>query len=248
MARFLKHTACPLCGSSDALAHYEDGSTYCFSHGKSTKSASLSPYVTSFLGKDDDEEGVSKPVCLPSDAVQSYPIQAVAWAAKYEISVQELLSNKVYYSGARNQLIFTFLDGEGKLLAYQARNLSAESKARRYYTQGDVNSLLPIYHGPASNTRKLVLVEDCLSAIKVASLADAGRDSMPCLGSGISLLKLTRLRSLYDELTVFLDGDMYHHALRIAKQAQMLGFKTQVVYSEHDPKEHDRKSLTSLLT
>jgi len=244
MARFLKHTACNVCGSSDALAHYEDGSTYCFSHGRSTKGATISPYITAARQQDD----VEKPVSLPDDATQDYSVQALAWAGKYEIRVEQLLRNQVYYSGARNQLIFAFLGGEGELLAYQARNLTPLSKAKRYYTQGDINSLLPIYHGPASNTRKLVLVEDCLSAIKVASIEALGRDAMPLLGSGIPLLKLTRLRSLYDELTIFLDGDMYHHALRIAKQAQMIGFKTKVVYSELDPKEHDHNMLLQLLS
>jgi len=181
VARFLKHTACPVCGSSDALAHYEDGSTYCFSHGRSTKQASISPFVTASR-QQEDAEMLRFPV-LPEDATQDYPIQALAWTKKYEIGVELLLRNKVYYSGARNQVIFSFVDGEGKVLAYQARNLSPLSKAKRYFTQGDINSLLPIYRGPVSNTRKLVLVEDCLSAIKVASLADAGRDSMPCLGS-----------------------------------------------------------------
>jgi len=236
MARFLKHTACPVCGSSDALAHYEDGSTYCFSHGRSTKQASISPYVTSSTQQNDAE--IHRLPVLPDDATQDYPIQALAWTEKYEIGVELLLKNKVYYSGARNQLIFSFVDGDDKVLAYQARNLSAESKARRYYTKGDVNGLLPIYYSSINSNyngsvvgpvRVLVLVEDCLSAIKVASCGALQVDSMPCLGSGISLLKLTRLRAFYDHLDVFLDPDMWHHSLKIVQQAQMLGFTARSI-------------------
>jgi len=274
MARFLKHTACPVCGSSDALAHYEDGSTYCFSHGRSTKQATISPYAT--LSREQAKEVESSVVVkLPEDATQDYPVQALAWTEKYGISVELLLRNKVYYSGARNQLIFSFVDGEGKVLAYQARNLSPLSKAKRYFTQGDVNGILPIYYNRVTDkhslslpngsqhipdteypkrTRYLVLVEDCLSAIKVASLiADStsekplGFDSMPCLGSSIPLRKLTQLRAFYDQITIFLDGDMYHHALRLERQAQMIGFKTKVIYSPLDPKEHRREELTKLL-
>jgi len=259
MARFLKHTACNVCGSSDALAHYEDGSTYCFSHGRSTKKAHISPYVTSSR-QQDDAEMQRKPMCLPDDATQDYPPQALAWAEKYEIGVELLLRNKVYYSAARNQLIFSFLGGAGELLAYQARNLSAESKARRYYTQGDINDILPIYHtilsrragsGTISSqeaARRLVLVEDCLSAIKVASIEALERDAMPLLGSTLSLLKLTRLRAFYDVLDVFLDPDMWHHSLPIVRQAQLLGFKARAIKADKDPKEISREGLTALLS
>jgi len=202
---------------------------------------------------------------LPDDATQNYSVQALAWAAKYEISVESLLRNQVYYSAARNQLIFAFVDGEGKTLAWQARNLNPVSKAKRYYTQGDINDVLPIYHSrndlghsdcgvPRRLTRHLVLVEDCLSAIKVASLgSDAtsekplGFDSMPCLGSGITRLKLVRLRAFYDVLDVFLDPDMWPKSLMLAKQAEMLGFKVRSIKANKDPKEFTREELKELL-
>lgn len=257
MARFLKHAACPVCGSSDALAHYSDGSTYCYSHGKSTKRASITPYIASSQALYAED----KPIALPNDVTQEYPPQALEWTGKYEISVTEMLRSNIYYSRARNQVIFTFVDGEGKLLAYQARNLSAESKTRRYYTQGDINNVLPIYRSrdacgdsSCSMVRKLTLVEDCLSAIKIASLvADStsekplGFDSMPCLGSGIPLLKLTRLRPFYDVLDVFLDPDMWHHSLKIVQQAQMLGFTARAIRADCDPKELSRETLCQLL-
>jgi len=247
VARFLKHTACPVCGSSDALGVYDDGSTYCFSHGRSTKSASISPFVTASQ-QQDAEEMQRKAVCLPSDAVQSYSVQAVAWAAKYEISVQELLSNQVYYSGARNQLIFGFFDGEGRIIAWQARNLSAVSKAKRYFTQGDVNNLLPIYHSTRVGhyePKGLVLVEDCLSAIKCSGTVE--RDAMPLLGSGITRLKLVRLRAFYDVLDVFLDPDMWPKSVLLAKQAQLLGFRARAIKADKDPKELTREDLCQLL-
>jgi hypothetical protein len=191
---------------------------------------------------------------LPDDATQNYSIQALAWAAKYEISVEEMLRSNMYYSAARNQVIFRFNDGEGGVVAWQARNLTATSKGRRYYTQGDINHVLPIYRcrdaagdHPGSVVRRLVLVEDCLSAIKVASLTDAGRDAMPCLGSSVPRAKLARLRPFYDVLDVFLDPDMWPKSLMLAKQAEMLGFRVRSIKAEHDPKEFTREELKELL-
>lgn len=246
MARFLKHVACPKCGSSDANAIYDDGSQFCFSCRKPTGSK-VSPYVTNHMGQDSQESEAKEPK-LPDDSTQDYSQGAVAWAAKYEIPVGVLLRENVVYSAKRDQLIYPWYSPTGSLLAYQARNLSAENKARRYFTQGDVNELLPIYIGcQQAECRRLVLVEDCLSAFKVAYTEGLGAHAMPLLGNNISKEKLTRLRILYDKLYIFLDGDMYPNALKISKQAQLIGFETKVVYSEKDPKEHDKKSLTSLL-
>lgn len=192
-----------------------------------------------------------KAVCYPSDATKHYSEGALAWCKKYEITVEQLLKETIYYSAARDQLIFGF-EAEGKLLAYQARNLNAVSKAKRYFTCGDVNSLLPIYpcRFPVSgtiNVRHLVLVEDCLSAIKVAATEALGADAMPLLGSGINLRKLSQLRPFYDLLEVFLDPDMWHKSLNIVKQAQMLGFQARAVQSDRDPKEHSYAQLKDLL-
>jgi hypothetical protein len=253
MARFLKHVGCDRCGSSDAKAVYDDGSSFCFSC-RSVNSAKVSPYVK----QQNDAEMLVKAVCYPSDVSQCYSEGALAWCKKYDITVEQLLQNNIYYSAARDQLIFGF-EADGKLLAYQARNLTAVSKARRYYTCGDVNELLPIYHCryPVPGTihsRRLVLVEDCLSAIKVSYLgADStdkqplGCDSMPLLGSGISRAKLSRLRPFYDVLDVFLDPDMWHKSLNIVHQAQLLGFKARPVQADCDPKELSYTDLKVLL-
>ncbi len=194
----------------------------------------------------------SHQVVLPRDANTSYSEAATAWAAKYEITVPQLLQESVVYSAQREQLIFTWRDPDNKLLAYQARNLNPVSKGKRYFTCGDVNGLLPIYHCRYSvpdgvNSRRLVLVEDCLSAIKVASTEGLGASSMPLLGSGISRQKLSRLRPFYDVLDVFLDPDMWHKSLNIVKQAQLLGFQARPVQADRDPKEFSYSELKELL-
>ena len=250
MARFLKHIGCDACGSSDAKAVYDDGSSFCFSC-RTINSAKVSPYVTQNANKQDDEEVLIKAVRYPSDVSQHYSEGAVAWCQKYDINIEQLLQNNIYYSASRDQLIFGF-EAEGQLLAYQARNLNPVSKSKRYYTCGDVNELLPIYHcrhplPDGVNSRRLVLVEDCLSAIKVSYVEGLGADSMPLLGSGISRTKLSRLRPFYDLLNVFLDPDMWHKSLSIVKQAQLLGFRARPIQSDRDPKEHAYKELDSLL-
>lgn len=251
MNRFLYHTSCDRCGSSDARAVYSAGDSFCFSCRKPT-SSKVSPYALLHT-QQTEEQSDSRKVVLPPDVGTAYSMEAVAWAAKYEITVPQLLQEGVVYSPYKDQLIFTWLSPDGSLLAYQARNLNAVSKAKRYFTCGDVNELLPIYPcrfplSGNSNPRHLVLVEDCLSAIKISYCGGLGASSMPLLGSGISRTKLSRLRPFYDVLDVFLDPDMWHKSLNIVHQAQLLGFQARPVQSDRDPKEHSYSQLKELLT
>lgn len=235
MGRFLHHTNCPNCGSSDALAVYEAGDVYCFSCGF-YKSSKVSPYVLI------PREGQEDVIRLPADVTKDYNKDAVLWAQKYGITISDMLSckNPIYYSPARNQLIFSWDDDEGKTIAWQARNLNKDTpKSKRYYTKGDVNNLLPIYYGKTSPNSMCVLVEDCLSAMKCSKidLNGSGCDAMPLLGSGITNKKLSRLRHLYEALIVFLDPDMFHKAVDIVNRAKMLGFQARVIKADCDPKE-----------
>lgn len=243
MARYVKHTSCPKCGSSDANAVYDDGSTYCFSCRRPSGSR-VSPLV---LQKEEETETIS----LPPDCTTSYHKNAVEWITKY-ITIEQALKHDVLYSSFRHQVVFPFYGENKTLLAYQARNLSATNHSKRYYTKGDVNDILPIYSYslPSSNInqtlpKKLVLVEDCLSAIKVAEVLQG--DAMACLGSGINLTKLARLKPFYDVLEVFLDPDMWHKAMALTRQASSMGFTARSIRAYRDPKEYNEQELIEIL-
>jgi hypothetical protein len=62
---------------------------------------------------------------------------------------------------------------------------------------------------------------------------------MPCLGSHLRLNKINALRLLgYEHLVMWLDEDKFKEACLIADRAKLLGFTTDVVYTELDPKEY----------
>lgn len=237
MGSFLKHVNCTKCGSSDAKALYEGGSSFCFSCRTSGK-PSTSPYLFHY------EEGLEN-VSLPNDAAFNYSPTCLAWVSKYGISVSELVANKVYWSNEKQQLIFTFWGNPGELLCWQARNFGAWAKTK-YYTRGKPEHLLPIFFPSANATAPLVVVEDCISAIKISRYTA----SMPVLGSDLSPAKLKRLASVLEAsrgIVVWLDGNMYHKAQRIASRLQMLGVEARAVYTELDPKEYTDEEIKKKL-
>lgn len=231
MAHFLRHTSCPECGSRDNLALYSDGGQHCFGCGYH-----VGPTAEGIWGKktvvEEQHEGELRP--LPSDFGTEFSEEVLTWCKKYDILVPELLTRDVGYSPTRNQLIFTWKDGD-RVVLWQARNFYKGRK--KYFTGGEKNDVLPIY--PAKSVSNpvgtLVLVEDTISAIKIARQCD----SMPVLGATLSPKMIAALRASYRFLVVWLDGNKYDQAQRIARQAELLGIQARAIYTEADPKEYD---------
>jgi len=270
---FLKHTACPRCGSSDALANYSDGGQHCFSCGYHPR-VDGRVFLNQRNVNEQDEEisrdsNFSERKTIPEWFTEHLPYEGTEWAASYGITVPELLKWGVKGSIKPPNLLFPlFFTGteqndrgdetrsRGRLDlrqcgAYQVRTFGSskasthpESNVPKYYTKGSVSEILPIYQTRERNeTRRIVLVEDCLSAMKIARQSDA----MPCLTSTLSLAKLKRLSSLYDTFLVWLDGNMFDKAQRLARLLQLLGADAKAVYTEDDPKCYNDDQISRVL-
>jgi hypothetical protein len=251
MSHFVEHAPCPKCGSRDNLAKYSDGGAYCFGCGFLIPS-NTSGWVTQAKIEVEDREDK---VYLPSDASQEYSTQAMDWVTKYGITASVLLQRDVYWSYGKERLYFTFWDKSTdqypELLGYNARTFGAHEKDRKKYitrVKGDLATLLPIYFTkqsmkPQDRSDRLVIVEDCLSAIKIANICT---DAMPCLGSDIPLQKVARVASMYHNIIIWLDGNMYKKGYELTERFKYLGCETKQVYTEKDPKEFRYQDLSSL--
>jgi hypothetical protein len=187
----------------------------------------------------EEEEDDKRTVCLDEDLGFDYPRHVVEWLGKYGISPEEGIKNGWKYGAKRDQLVFVFKDEGGKVVVAQARNFWEGAKTK-YYNQGSPESLLPIFQSGSVRAQKLVVVEDAVSAAKIARQCDA----MPCLGSHLSNSKLARIRALgYQQLVFWLDGNKWKESTLMSDRAKLLGFKTKVVFTEKDPKEHSDEQI-----
>lgn len=238
MAKFLSHTSCPRCGSKDNLGIYDDGSAWCFG----CHFYQASHHVPSFHAE--KEEGEIK---LPEDISITFPQHVVEWLAEYDIKIEEARKWGWLYSPYWDQLVFPFYGEETELCMWQGRNF--REGARKYYNQGTPADLLPIFRGPPAlggcdeRCRQLVVVEDAVSAAKIARQSDA----MPCLGSHLPARKIMRLKPFYEFLVVWLDADKLKEARHIAELAKWIGFRTKVVHTPLDPKEYNDTQIKEYL-
>lgn len=122
MATFVRHTACSVCGSSDALAHYSDGSSYCFSHGKSLHHSDRPGFVV--------EEEEEERLVLPKDLSHDFPEAVVSWLRPTGVTIEELIQNDYYFS-AQTRLLWRLL-GDGKAESRRVGSYGHGPKTRFY--------------------------------------------------------------------------------------------------------------------
>jgi len=229
MATFLRHESCPECGSRDNLGRYSDGGAFCFGCHYRERGDSRAVHSSDPVGDS---------IHLP-DVSTSFSPAVVAWLAQYDISVPEALKWGWRYNTKDDQLIFPFYGQPNELLLYQARNFSRKPK---YYNKGSVADVLPIFHSGRPSPA-LVVVEDCVSAAKIARINDA----MPLLGSHLPATKLMRLKGLYKGLVLWLDSDKLKEAREMETMARFVGFDAKTIYTELDPKEYNVDEIKELL-
>lgn len=212
---FLHHEPCPSCGSKDNLGRYADGGAFCFG-------CHYTERPTHYVPKSDIVKEYEK----PPDTNNDFSPECVSWVQQYGISVEELLRRNCGWNDQRQQLVFRFEGTD----CWQARNFH-ESARTKYFTQGNVNDIIPIYNA-GRDDGLLIIVEDCISAIKCARVCDA----MPVLGSHVSLAKLHGISKLYKEIVIWLDADKYKESVRLSDQARLIGLTARSTYSKEDPK------------
>lgn len=236
MANFVSHEPCPSCGSRDNLGRYSDGSAFCFGCHY-VERATTSPFVTERNGKN---ETTSDGISFPEDATPSMGDAGREWLAKYGIGGLEIIRAKLHWSDSWQQLLFPFYDEHGHLVCIQARNFNPKRASKaKYYNVGDKSEHATLY----GNTDTVVLVEDCVSAIKMG-MVETG---YPLLGTSITRQRLAWLAGRFKRIVVWLDMDKWREAREIADAARLLGVLSNTVFTELDPKDYSLEEIKEKL-
>ena len=266
-SKLLWHKRCPRCEqhgkdrSGNNLAVYSDHS-FCFSCGYTEKGK-----VGSFFsaGRQDytgprkqvPRQGMSdsnKCPALPNDCILSLPTLGINWIKQWGITNKEIAVNRIGWSedgftlgGHGNQtpiqyapcMVFPIFSIQGTLLMWQARYFGTEKSYPKYITKGKPNEIIHVLGKGDS----LVIVEDLLSAIKVARVTRC----LPLWGSSPSMVFLNRLRHITDHLVIWLDPDKTYEAEKLRKRVSVLIDRVTIIHSQADPKVYDEDEIREKL-
>lgn len=240
----LKHSRCPECAkknkdtSKDNLITYSDGHSHCFSCGYHTQARTRERIMAHQV-----KEIEQSMVLLPEDFTFEIPELPLAWVKKYLTTIQIKLNN-IGYSEQRKMLIFPYYILNNDLTGWQGRYFGDDPNQPKWFSQGTLHEILYILGEEGIQLNTLVLVEDILSALKVAEI----QTTLPLFGSHISTKLLTRLYKLgYNTLWIWLDPDKRKESIRYAMQAKIIGFEVRPIFSELDPKEYTTQQIQYML-
>ena len=209
--------------------------------------------VTSFrkAGKNvKGEVAYPKEASIPDDAEFNpayWPREAKQWVGEL---LGEAAKHKFYYSASQSRLVIPYFDAEG-LLWTNARSLDKEVQPKYILRKTKrMGTERPFYLNNWDAGNKVVLVEDCLSALQISRLE--GVTGIACMGTTISYENIQKLKYLQPTVVyVFLDNDnkdVKKNQIKMRKQLDLhLPCEVELVRGNKDPKQHTLEELNCLI-
>lgn len=233
---------CPACASigrdkhSDNLITYPDGGSHCFScgyhrNGRESFQSRLKPPTAN-----DQPLGDTYP--LPADSIAQIPEKALSWLKSFNITAKELIENRICWSESRQLLLFPYDN------CWQGRYFGDSTSFPRWYSKGPLDSILWGKGLETCSSSGIILCEDIISVIAV------GRHfpTLCLFGSNPSRAKLGRIiNHLSDNIVWWLDYDKRHEANRNVLYLQQIGFSSQAIITEKDPKCYTNQEIIQIL-
>ena len=249
MSSCIRHEPCPKCGpvqdgSGDNLGVYDDGHKWCFACGYFVPASRIISIqdVRLRLSQRADKNFAAPPV-LPGDHTYIIPIHAYKWLKQYDLTDEEINKHRIGWSAQYERIIFPVYDDAGNLLMWQGRYCpfpdSPKEKRSKYVMPVRNEKVLTLLGAPPTKDGMVCVVEDFLSAIKVARIC-----SSCCLwGSEVSLTRLKRLSLLFPHIILWLDNDKAAHSIKCVTKARPYFEKVSGIYTEKDPKTYSTEEL-----
>lgn len=245
MSRCIRHEQCPRCSgmgrdrSGDNLGVYGDGSTHCFSCGFRTGPTLRAKLERALTGAVDHEgiNHVETKALLPSDAQTDVPATAWRWLLQYGLPYS-YWQGRCCYSEKEGRLIFPI----GKPTRFALGRKLEPVGTSKWKVYGDKSSYVEVIGQQLST--EVVLVEDLISAHKVAQVATA----VPLFGTSVSDRVLKVLIDLGKPVALWLDNDQYSLlSKKIGRLQALTGLSVRHINTRKDPKAYSLDEIKEIL-
>lgn len=242
--RFSHHEPCPKCGSKDNLGVWADGHKFCFG----CKYHEASPDSIDVLRRRlDNNKNMEKNkngsgIIDSSSFTRIIPARALEWLKKYSISALEIQHYNLLWDIHKESLVFPLFDESGQIILTNSRYFGDDPGHPKYITNGH-KAENTIFIKNNSTPDSLVLVEDFVSALKVARFASC----LPLFGVTISASVVKWASGRFKHIRVWLDMDKASQSLLEASKMSQYVPDTRVILTPLDPKEYSNNDILSIL-
>lgn len=176
---------------------------------------------------------------LPHDYTEEIPLIGRLWL--YKAGINETLWRKyrIGYSASLDRVVLPVFSTNGELIWYQCRALQYGQKPKYLQPSSERSRVMFTVPNPTTDMRRVVIVEDILSAIRVGEI----ENTVSLLGTKITTQQASILGK-YQEVITWLDPDRAGRdgAYKIRRT---LGLLTRVrnIVTPVDPKDLSNKQI-----
>ena len=194
-SEFLHHTRCPTCGSSDANAVYDDGHTYCFSCGASTRGDGSAPRKEPRITKS------NKDITPLFETFRAIPKRGLTEESieKYGIGVNMDKDKNIAH------VYPYFKDG------HHVANKIRTRETKDFYSEGDIKAELFGQHlFPPASAKAITIVEGELDAASAYQLTGSRYPVVSVTNAGAAIRDVKRnyeYLNSFDKIVVCFDKD-----------------------------------------
>lgn len=197
-----------------------------------------------------------KDIRMPSDSILDtslWPKEALSWLYQYGITSEEIKERGIAYSPSYGRVCFPlYMDGE--YIGWQGRSLDESTNPPKYLTMvdrsragGNAAEFGSVLNGNTLRDSRVVIVEDCLSAIKISRLLPA----VCTLGTHPTDEVSNWLSKRYQSAVIWYDNDKPEVKKAQADLFRLLGTltggKAVLILTDKDPKEYSNEEIKCLL-
>lgn len=237
MARVIQRIQCPKCAENggdsrgDNLAIYDDGGGHCWACGYHIHQKHYNPVKS----EKDYHHGST---LLPADFTREVPGVAWKWLLQFGLPIS-YWRPYVGYSEKDSRLVFT----AGDPVCFSiGRDITGKS-TRKWFVWGDSHKTA-ISYGAQDTGRKVVLVEDIISAHKVGRV----EISIPLFGTVTYPCHYNLLKHIGLPVVLWLDQDQDPYTRKKATQISMVtGLPVEIVSTKKDPKAIPVETIKEIL-
>ena len=193
---FLEHTNCPDCGSSDALAVYDDGHSYCFACQSYTPSHSSHA-----------EPRLLRHPTMERNLLRGHPVR-LRQRGLSDRTCQRLKIHK-----DDDKLRFHYCDSNGAVIGAKVK-----TKDKDFYVEGNLDGSFFGQHLCPSTGKRIVITEgelDAASCLEVAPTWPVVSLPTGAAGAKRAIQKNLQFLQGYDEVVLFFDNDDQEGKLRM---------------------------------
>jgi hypothetical protein len=179
---------------------------------------------------------------LPQDLSKDIPKEPYTWLKSYALTNEEISGNNIGWSEENSVLVFPFYGENNNVLCWQGRYFPARNP--KVYTSGYPDNHILLHVSPSGGySKRVIVVEDSVSAIKVSRVCD----STELLGSNLSKHKAVGLSKLYNHLTIWLDYDKIKEMVKFTEKYRCIYDKIDFIITKKDPKEYSTYEIKEIL-